>query len=198
MQERAAKGASPFKSSPGSSQYIYNADAKVIFAVNPKVMSTSSKLMVDAIKRGGVVPTKIPPREDLDYTINAWKNAYKPQFADYTRVMFIRNPYARLYSAWTNKFRDMPDTCRNVTSAKKPGVVEYKCNMFYSLWVSAARKILTHEHEPIPANDQDILRAITWEKFLRAVVDQVIQDKHWRNQVRGIKHSHIVSFSMIA
>ena len=169
-----------FTYSPGS-QYIFNDEARVVFAINPKVMSTSSKLIVDALKNDGVVPHHIPAHEALNYLAEASVEKQREVLANYTRVMFIRNPYARLYSAWTNKYRDMPDTCKEVVVR---GETRVRCNPFYRNWVNLGIKMLEHSSIDLPDNDQDILRAVKWHVFLKGVIDQAAQDKHWKNQVR--------------
>ena len=183
-QDQQTDGAVLHRLSPGNSQYIYSEEASVLFAINPKVMSTSSKLIASALAHDGVVPTRIPAHVELNYAFDAWKSAGQRRFKDYTRVMFIRNPYARLYSAWTNKFRDMPGTCKNVTISN--GEVKLKCNQFFSQWVGMAETILKRAKLPVPDNDQAALTAITWPIFLQAVLNNVVYDKHWRNQVRAV------------
>ena len=50
---------------PGTTQYMVSTRGKVIFAVNPKVMSTSTKMIVGALDRGDVLPLELPKRPNL-------------------------------------------------------------------------------------------------------------------------------------
>jgi hypothetical protein len=145
-----------------------------VFAINPKVMSTSSKLVAYALDHENEVPRTIPNKRELTYLGRLDNPGEFVRNA--RRVLFIRNPYARLYSAWTNKYRDMPGTCK----LRRAGL---KCDPFYDLWVDIGRKILAHGGVPVPEAEQDVLKAVTWELFLNAVLDEVVGDKHWRTQV---------------
>ena len=152
--------------------------------MNPKVMSTSSKLIVDALRHNGTIPSEIPTHGKLQYLNEAPKDKQERMLRDYTRVIFIRHPYARLYSAWTNKYRDMPGTCKNVTNSR--GEVVVRCNQFYNNWVALGRKMLANAGIEVPADSQAVLRAVTWHIFLDGVLDGAAHDKHWKNQVRPL------------
>lgn len=208
-------------------QYLYNDEHKIIFAVNPKVppllssrapllsalrscmfqlvvlslclsrfpqvMSTSSKMIVDALRHNGVVRDRIPTHGELQYVNEAPAAHQAEMFATYERVVFVRNPYARLYSAWTNKYRDMPGTCKNVTGSK--GDTRVKCNEFYNNWVSIGRRIYSHAGLVAPEDTQELLRGVTWPMFINAVVAGAARDRHWITQVGGAHtHTHGLSF----
>lgn len=143
-------------------------------------MSTSSKLIVDALRHEGRVRSSIPPHDQLLYLNEAPRDAQAHMLATYDRVVFIRNPYSRLYSAWTNKFRDMPDTC---TTRMEGGVPVLKCNIFYDNWVHIGSRVLRHAGLAVPEEGQEVLRAVTWPLFLNAVLAGVAKDRHWINQV---------------
>jgi hypothetical protein len=148
-----------------------------MFAINPKVMSTSSKLVAYALDHNGTIPTSIPRREHLTY-LGPWSDsANRKKLDEYKRVLFIRNPYARLYSAWTNKYRDMPSTCKVVNG-------RMKCNTFYDNWVRLGQRMYKHAGMTPPEDTNDLLSGVTWEMFLEAVLSRAAVDRHWTNQVQ--------------
>ena len=164
-----------------TTQYLTSAAGAVVIAVNPKVMSTSLKLFVATLDRNGAVPPRPPQREDLTYLNDLSKDDADKAMKLYTRALFVRNPYTRLYSAWCNKFRDMPATCVDTPSGKH-------CDPHYRLWVSNADKILRHagyRDADIPYDTQERLAAVTWPMFVAAVLDGAVTDRHWRLQVRA-------------
>ena len=174
--EAPSSGSSPYKN-------LYSDEGRVIFIKNAKVMSTSSKLIVDALRNDGVVPSIVPHVHDLPYLAQLPDSEQDLRLDSYHRVVFIRNPYARLYSAWTNKFRDMPSTCRNLTERGRTRMV---CDMYYRHWVEMSVAVLEALDLEVPDNAQDILREVTWPRFIQAVVTGDVYDTHWALQVRGV------------
>jgi hypothetical protein len=159
-----------------TTQYITSESHKIIFAVNPKVMSTSSKLIAWALDNNGTIRSRIPRREHLTYLGPVSEAANQQKMDEYQRVLFIRNPYARLYSAWTNKYRDMPSTCKEENG-------KMRCNPFYDRWVSLGLEMYKHAGMTPPEDSNDMLRGVTWEMFLEAVLSRAAVDRHWTNQV---------------
>ena len=98
---------------------------------------------------------------------------------NYNRVLFVRNPNARLYSARSNKFRDMPKTCYEDQYGRH-------CDPHYRNWRNLAEKLLVSQggsRETLSDDPQVLLASITWPMFLKGVLDGVIVDRHWIMQV---------------
>lgn len=147
-----------------------------------QVMSTSSKLIVFALDHNGTIPSSIPPHSQLDYLNDLPSRDEKDaRLAAYERVLFVRNPYARLYSAWKNKYVDMPGTCKNVSAPD--GTFKRKCDPFFDNWIRLGYAIYKFHNMPAPAYDLDLLRGVTWRMFVDAVLAGAVTDKHWATQV---------------
>ncbi len=104
----------------------------------------------------------------------------------FERVVFVRNPYTRLFSAWRDKFQGTAEQCRT------------SCSMAYlKYWYTFARRILEYSGlsvEEIAALRKDkgsFFAAVTWPRFLKAVLARKVVDRHWRDQM---EETHACAF----
>ena len=101
----------------------------------------------------------------------------------YERILFVRNPYTRVFSAWVDKFQGTYEVCKSGVCDKGQ----------FRPWLQMSVKIL--EHNGVSADSisrlrEDpaaLLKAVTWPRFLRSVLAKKAADRHWREQVEETK-----------
>ena len=158
---------------------LYSDPAKLVIVKNPKVMSTSSKFIIDALNNDGVVPKFAPNVGDSTIMGKLSMAERKRRLQGYEIAAFIRNPYARMYSVWTNKVRDSIGACPVTKDGKR------HCTDVYRNWVRNSKRILGKLAVPFNATgDPDgVLRLMTWPRFLEGVLLHAVWDKHLEEQV---------------
>lgn len=167
-------------------EYFYSDVARVVFSMNTKSMSSSTRLLLYALDHDAI-PDKTPSRSTLHVLKDAPLDKQAMILQNYTRASFVRHPYSRLVSAWANKFRDMPETCRYTTNGN--ATVRH-CDSAYDFWVVLARTLLRLANvHPTPTHHADILRNVTWPVFLRAIQYRGAYNNHWGIQV-GLRAVH--------
>ena len=90
----------------------------------------------------------------------------------------------RLYSAWKNKYVDMPSTCKPHTDSF--GHTKIRCDPFFDKWVRIGMDIHKYYSLSIPNTPADVLRGVTWPMFRDSVLAHAVSDKHWAAQVSVI------------
>lgn len=93
-----------------TTEYVLSEAYRVIFAVNPKVMSTSAKQLVYALDNNGSLAGY--EERGPKYLGDFGPADVAALLRDSRRVLFIRNPYRRLYRcAWGEAFKLCTCSC---------------------------------------------------------------------------------------
>lgn len=157
--------------------------AKVVFAVNYKVMSTSVLSIVHALDHDGEILFEPDVPKAYGNPFNELsRSEQEARLADYTRVLIVRNPFARLYSAWSNKF---PEKAANFCEhrLRASGEEYYYCDTSAVRWARIGQRFFKHAGVPVPETSREQLLGVTWRMFLNGVLDEAVFDMHWEPQV---------------
>jgi hypothetical protein len=157
-----------------SSQYIVSMAHNVIFAQNPKVMSSSSKWLISVLDgipiKAGNIDNR--PRSRFTY-LNRFSQAERDTIlSTFHRVLFVRNPLTRLRSAWGDKFDSRARQCASG-----------KCPFATASWAKIAREVLRSQNVTMPESTTETMGAVTWPRFAVAASLGKVVDRHWRLQV---------------
>lgn len=151
-------------------KFIASPTHNLLMALNPKAMSSTSKLIVSQID--GV------QLERARY-FKAYLETFPPQvqghlIRDALRGTFVRHPLRRLRSAWSDKF------LRMATTLEASG---YSGCEACATWVREARRTLTglksYTGDPSKLHGVDALKELTWERFVEAIATGVLKGDHF-------------------
>lgn len=146
---------------------MVNHEYKVVIAENPKVMSTTVKPILETLSGH-------PGNVRADSSLVKYLAGMPPEevhniLDTYKRVVFLRHPFSRVYSAWKNKF------VQNALVCRKSG-----CETGARMWVGKATEALTHAGMNVTGmSSVELLEALTWDRFVSAVLHGHISDRHW-------------------
>jgi hypothetical protein len=107
-----------------------------------------------------------------------YKRGQGTALATFERVVVVRNPFARLYSAWHNKFFDGLAFCQRSDRDAHPYCVQW--GNLARLVVRAAAVSTAGVNVTRPV---ELMGLVTWPAFLNATMFHGVNEPHWTLQV---------------
>jgi hypothetical protein len=122
------------------------------------------------------------------------EDARREALSSFERVLVVRNPFTRLYSAWHNKFHDGVGRCKGGRDRVYCGYWKPLALRLLRLSALAPEQAVEgvgatwvpSDEEALQMSSSAVLAMVTWPLFLRAVVfsnSEKAREGHWAPQV---------------
>jgi dermatan 4-sulfotransferase 1 len=159
-------------------QFLINREHRFIYCYVPKVACSSLKLWFMRVAGMDVhdATADIHPRLDANFSLETLPRQEADELlrsSDYYRFAFMRNPFARLVSAYLDK----------IVNGEEPGLVAIKQFQKGRPW--QLRKRLRYQWRKMKTGSgMDCQQGMTFREFVHLVASQSPQqlDPHWRPQ----------------